>query len=194
MSPHPEGKKRIITIAGYLGSGKSSTARHVAEDLGYMHFSSGDLFRAIAAERGITIEEINKAAELEKEIDYMVDERLRSMNERERLVIDSRTAFHWIPQSYKVYLSLDPHVAAERIYKQIKEKGREVQHADSVEHVFKNTQERIASEYRRYQDLYQLDVSDMSRYDLVIDTAQYDLETVVAMVIKAYREWIENKV
>lgn len=193
MTPHPETKKRIITIAGYLGSGKSSTATRVAKELGYTHFSSGDLFRAIAAERGLSIEEINRAAELEKEIDYTVDKRLREMNESERMVIDSRTAFHWISASFKVYLALDPYVAAERIYKQIKNKGREVQYADSVEHVFEASQERIASEYKRYQDLYQLDVSDLSQYDLVIDTAKYDLDTVAGMVVKAYREWVGNK-
>ncbi|HEY0011139.1 MAG TPA: AAA family ATPase [Candidatus Paceibacterota bacterium] len=192
MNPHP--KKRIITIAGFLGSGKSSTARCVATELGYTHFSSGDLFRAVAAERGLSIEEINKAAELEKEIDYTVDKRLREMNDSERLVIDSRTAFHWIPASFKVYLSLDPHIASERIYKQIQAKGRTSQHAESVEDVYNATLERIASETKRYQDLYQLNVNDLSQYDLVIDTEHNDLDTVVGMVIKEYREWIANKV
>lgn len=190
MTSHPESKKRIITIAGYLGSGKSSTARLVAKELGYTHFSSGDLFRAIAAERGLSIEEINKTAELEKEIDYKVDARLRKMGEGDRMVIDSRTAFHWMPASFKVYLTLDPHTAAERIYSHIRKEGREVQEADSVEDVFRATQERVASERKRYQNLYQLDVGDMSHYDLVIDTGKNDLETVVGMVLKAYREWV----
>ncbi len=69
-------KKKIITIAGLPGSGKSSTAKGVAVALGYEHFSSGDLFRKIAAERGLTIEEINLVAEKQKEIDHQVDERL----------------------------------------------------------------------------------------------------------------------
>jgi cytidylate kinase len=192
MNTHP--KKRIITIAGQLGSGKSSTAKRVASELGYTHFSSGDLFRAVATERNVSVEEINKMAELEKEIDFTVDKRLREMNDQERLVIDSRTAFHWIPSSFKVYLSLNPHIAAERIFNQIKNSGRASQSGESVEHVFKLTQERVASENKRYQDLYQLDVSDQGQYDLIIDTEHNDLDTVVLMVIKGYREYIDNRV
>ena len=42
------GKSTIITITGLPGSGKSSTAKRVAEILAYKHFSSGDLFPAVS--------------------------------------------------------------------------------------------------------------------------------------------------
>ncbi len=56
-------KKEIITICGSLGSGKSSTAKLVAQKLKYQHFSSGDFMRKIALERGITLNELNVQAE-----------------------------------------------------------------------------------------------------------------------------------
>ena len=106
-------RKQIITIAGSLGSGKSSTARAVASALGFRHFSSGDLFRQLAAGRGESIEAMNISAEAQRDIDLKVDNLLREMYRTdERLVIDSRMAWHWMPLSFKVFLVLDPNTAA----------------------------------------------------------------------------------
>lgn len=182
-------KASIITIAGSQGSGKSSTAKLVAKELGFRHFSSGDLFREIAKERGLSIEAINLTAEAQKEIDYAVDEKLKSMSAESGLVIDSRLAFHWIPTSFKVFLSLDPDTAAERIYNHITTEGRTSQTAQSVEEVRANIDIRIVSERKRYHDLYQLDPTDPKHFDLVIDTKSNDLETVSRMVIDGYKEW-----
>lgn len=184
-------KSKIITFAGTLGSGKSSTAKRVAAELGYRHFSGGDLFRAMAAERGITIEEINERAELEQEIDHAVDERQRQMADESDLVIDSRLAFHWMPNSFKVFLDLDPHAAAERIHAQIQREGRASQSGESVEEIYAETIRRKESEIRRYTTLYNIDIYDSSHYDTVIDTQHHDLQAVVEMVIAQYRAWLE---
>lgn len=181
-------KPRIITIAGALGSGKSSTARLVATELGFKHFSSGDLFRQIAKERGVTVEEINQKAELEHEIDLATDERLRSMAHEDGLVIDSRLAFHWIPDSFKVFLSLPSEVAATRIFNHIKKEGRESESGNSVEEVLASIISRRESEVKRYANLYQIDVNDTSPFNLVVDTETNDLHSVVSIVIEEYKK------
>lgn len=181
-------KPRIITIAGSLGSGKSSTAKRVAAELGFKHFSSGDLFRAIAKERGVTVEEINQEAELEHEIDLATDERLRSMTNDDGLVIDSRLAFHWMPDSFKVFLALAPEDAAERIFNHIQKEGRESQSGDSIESVLTATLSRRESEIKRYQNLYQIDVNDMSPFDLVVDTKANNLDQVVSIVLEEFKK------
>jgi len=184
-------KKRIITIAGFPGSGKSSTARGVAHSLGYEHFSSGDLFRKMAADRGLTVEEINFTAEKQKEIDREVDELLaRIGREKDSFVIDSRIAFHWIPKSFKVFLDLDPRRAAERTFAHIQKNGRVSQTAVSVEEVQANTRRRIESEQKRYRSLYNLDFMDKSQFDLVVDTAANNLEQVIRHVITEYQKWL----
>lgn len=183
-------KKTIITVAGAVGSGKSSTAKAVAAELGYKHFSSGDLFRTIAKERGLSIEAINLTAEEQKEIDHQVDELLQKMGKEEQdIVIDSRLAWHWMPDSFKVYLTLDTDTAAERIYNHIKKEGRVSQDAESVTEVRKNIDIRVTSERKRYQNLYGLELTDPSHYDLVIDTKNNDLPTVTMMVLEAYQAW-----
>ncbi len=184
-------KKNIITITGFPGSGKSSTAKNVAARLGYEHFSSGDLFRKMAAERGSSIEEINFTAEKQKEIDFEVDKLLEKMGEeKSNFVIDSRMAFHWIPFSFKVFLDLDPRIAAERTFAQIQKEGRESQTGSSAEEVYENTLKRLESERKRYQNLYNVDIGDKSNFDLVVDTEKNNLEKVVNIVADAYKKWI----
>lgn len=47
MSPLPDRSSLVVAIDGPAASGKSSTARWVAERLGYRHVDSGALYRAI---------------------------------------------------------------------------------------------------------------------------------------------------
>jgi cytidylate kinase len=184
-------KKRIITIAGFPGSGKSSTAKSVAQTLGYEHFSSGDLFRKMAAERGLTVEGINFAAEKQQALDYEVDELLQQFGTgKEKLVIDSRMAFHWIPDSFKVFLELDERVAAERTFVHIQQEGRTGQQGSSVEEIYENTKKRMESERKRYWDLYRVDYTDKSQFDLVIDTGRHGPGEVVNIIVAEYQKWL----
>lgn len=185
-------KSRIITIAGSLGSGKSSTGKRLAAELGYEHKSSGDFFRQMAKDRGISIEEINKVAEGDDSIDHATDAWLKELANGQDLVIDSRLAYHWMPNSYKVFLELAPEIAAERIYAHISKEGRESQSADSVAHVLAATKERRQDELRRWKNMYGVDLEDKSRYDLVVDTSKHDLEGVVRIVLEQYREWLKT--
>ncbi|MEK7613605.1 MAG: (d)CMP kinase [Patescibacteria group bacterium] len=186
-------KKSIITIAGAVGSGKSTTAKRVAELLAYKHFSSGDLFRAIARDRGLSVEALNLTAEEQTEIDHQVDELLKKMGRDDNhLVIDSRLAFHWMPQSFKVYLSLNPDTAAERIFHHLQTEGRVSQTASSVEEVRQNIATRVESEKKRYKNLYAVDVTDTTPFNLVIDTKENTLDRVVETIISSYQDWKKN--
>jgi CMP/dCMP kinase len=183
-------KKRIITIAGSVGSGKSSTAKAVAAALGFQHFSSGDLFRKIAAERGQSIEAMNISAEMQRDIDLKVDGLLQQMyGTEDGLVIDSRMAWHWMPSSFKVFLILDPNTAAERIFNQVRGEGRMSEDAASVRQARKSIRRRAASEQKRYAALYRVNPTEPLNFDLVINTKHNDLKTVTAIVLAAYQAW-----
>lgn len=187
-------KKEIITICGGLGSGKSSTAKKVAQLLGFKHFSSGDFFRQVGLELGLSVTETNIRAETDPKIDEMTDQKLRDMNNAEKVVIDSRTAYHWIPNSFKVYLDLPVEIAKERILNSIKEdKLREQsEQVKTKEEVLNKMTERFISEQKRYWDLYKIDNTDKSQFDLIIDTNKNNLEEVVNEIILNYKKWIKN--
>jgi len=184
-------KKRLITLAGSPGSGKSSTAKAVAAALGFRHFSSGDVFRQLAAERGESIEAMNISAEAQRDIDLQVDNLLQEKYRSEDgLVIDSRMAWHWMPASFKVFLLLDPGTAAERIFADVREGGRIGEDAASVQQVRRSIERRFASEQRRYAALYGVNPTDPLNFDVVFNTKHNDLPTVTAMVTAAYAAWI----
>jgi cytidylate kinase len=187
-------KKHIITIAGKPGSGKSTTSHKVAAVLNYNHFSSGDLFREVAKERSLDINEINTVAESEKDIDHAVDERLRTIGENDnKVVIDSRMAWHWMPQSFKVYLDLELHDAATRIIKGMDPARLAVEEIPEDPTAYtKLLQERLNSEIRRYQDLYRANPYDPSNYDLVVDTLNNDPDQVTEIIVTNYREWLST--
>ena len=186
-------KKEIITIAGSPGSGKSSTAKAIAAVLGFQHFSSGDFFRQLAVGRGQSIEAMNISAEMQRDIDLKVDNLLQQMyRSADRLVIDSRMAWHWMPASFKVFLVLDPATAAERIFAQLQAAARLSEDAASVEEVRRSIDRRAASEQKRYAALYDVNATDPLNFDVVINTKDNDLNTVAAMVGAAYQAWRGN--
>ncbi|HBA45760.1 hypothetical protein A2W67_01615 [Candidatus Nomurabacteria bacterium RIFCSPLOWO2_02_40_28] len=187
-------KKEIITICGGLGSGKSSTAKKVAQTLGYKHFSSGDFFREVGLKLGLSVNEVNIRAETDPRIDEMTDQKLRDMGKENKVVIDSRTAYHWIPESFKVYLDLPTEIAKGRILNSVKaDKLREQsEQVSTSEEVFQKMHERFQSEQKRYWDLYKINNTDKNQFDLVVDTNKNNLEQVVAIVVSEYKKWREK--
>jgi cytidylate kinase len=51
-------------------------------------------------------------------------------------------------------------------------------------------QERFSSEQKRFSDLYKINNTDMSQYDLVVDTNKNNLKQVVEIIVKEYGKWI----
>lgn len=185
-------KKHIITIAGRPGSGKSITSKKLARELGFEHFSSGDLFRKLGEEQGLDVLHTNLNAEQNKSIDLAVDAKLREIGEtQDNLVIDSRTAWHWMPQSFKVFLNLDLDVAAQRIIANMDEERMKSENVPGDNHAYAlQLQERLDSETRRYKSLYEIDPYDTANYDLVVDTDKNSIDDVVAIIRDAYQRWI----
>lgn len=192
-------KKHIITIAGKPGSGKSSTAKLLAERLGYDHFSSGDLFREIARNRGQNVKQANLDAEGKKldddNIDHLVDQRLRDIGQHENnKVIDSRTAWHWIPDAFKVFIDLDLTIAAERIIDSMQDAdvaGERNEHIPtSSEKYAVELEERLQSEARRYDGQYGINPYVLSNYNLVVNSGNQTLEEVTNEILAAYEAWL----
>jgi cytidylate kinase len=188
-------KQHIITIAGRPGSGKSSTGKAVAAALGYQHFSSGDLFRSLGKDRGIDVLQANLSAEDNDELDVLVDGRLREMGaNQDHLVVDSRTAWHWMPNSFKVFLDLDLKTAAERILESIdgdRLTSEQIHHQPEKYEVL--LKHRLDSENRRYKMLYGIEPHDKTNYDLVVNTATSSLDEVIKLVLEEYKKWLKNK-
>jgi cytidylate kinase len=173
----------LITISGPAGSGKSTVAGGLAEILGYEHVSGGDLFRALADERGLTPLELNRLAEKDEAIDRDLDRRQRELAaEADDLVLESRLA-GWMAGEYadfRVWLDAPLDVRADRIA------DREDK---TVETAREETVERAESEALRYESYYDIDIDALDIYDLSINTARLSPDAVLEVVetaIEAY--------
>ncbi|MCA9365337.1 cytidylate kinase family protein [Candidatus Kaiserbacteria bacterium] len=189
-------KKHIITISGKPGSGKSSTADKVAELLGYTRHSSGDIVRNILHDKGMTLSEYNKKAVEDHSLDDEVDERLRSLRNKNDIVVDSRLGFYWIPESFKVYLDLNIEVATARIYKdavtnKMRTKSGEV--ASSLGDITEIVSDRMNNERNRFKAMYNVDPYNKANFDLVIDTSRHSPQTVALVVFDNYRKWLKTE-
>lgn len=173
----------LITISGPAGSGKSTAAAGLAEALGYEHVSGGDVFRALADDRGMTPLELNRAAEEDDTIDRDLDRRLREVaTTRDGVVLESRLA-GWLAGEYadlRFWFDAPVAVRAERIADR---EGKPVDRARE------ETLRRETSERKRYLEYYDIDIDDLSIYDAVYNTARWApdrfLDALVA-TIEAY--------
>ena len=167
----------LLTISGPAGSGKSTAAAALAETLNYDHVSGGDIFRDLADERDLTPLELNKQAEEDDDIDRDLDRRLREMAAaRDDLVLESRLA-GWMAgehADFRVWLDAPLSVRAERIA------DREDK---SVDLARTETRARSESEARRYLEYYDIDIEELTIYDLAVNTARLSPEAVIDVIL-----------
>ena len=188
-------KKEIITISGLPGSGKSSTADKVAQTLNYARFSSGDFMRRLALKKGITLNELSKIAENDNGyIDNQIDNEVTKLNNTEKIVVDSRLAFHFLNNSFKVFLDLAPEISKNRVINNLKtnQLRAQTEGLNNPEEVYEKIIERLNSEKKRYKELYNLDYTQKENFDLVIDTEKNNLDQVVNIILAEYKKWLEN--
>lgn len=192
-------KRHIITICGVNGSGKSTAAKGISATLEYPHFSAGDFMREMAKEKGISLAELGSFAERDVEIDKEIDRRQKEyMDTHDNFVIDSRLGWYFAPDSFKVFLSLDPKISAERVFADMQskkvERANEMSNSIvSVEEIQEKQAERFESERSRYEGYYGIkNHFDLSHFDLVIDTAKNSIPEVQKIILDGYKKWLEN--
>lgn len=172
----------IISFGGSIGSGKSGLTRRLSEKLGWPAYDIGDIRRKIAAERGMTLEEYNKLGEKDPSTDLEVDEyQTRLGKEQDNFIISGRTSWYFIPHSIKIFLKVDPKIGAQRVFKDLqgRNEGGDLR---SVEDVVAANIRRVASDQKRYQQYFNIDVYNEANYDYVIDTSDITEEEAFAKV------------
>ncbi len=178
-----------ISLAGDLGSGKSTVANILIDTLGAEYYSTGAIVRSIAAKRGMSVVELNIYMETHPEIDHEIDDGLVALSDKpEALIIDSRMAWHFTRGTFKVYLSTDPEVSALRIMGA----NRIGEHAASLEDTVRETRARRESEKKRYFEQYGVDIKDLSNYSLVVDTTYATPGEVADCILAGFAEWQRN--
>ncbi len=164
----------IITVGGLIGSGKTTVAKALAKTFKLKHISAGEVFRSMAEERGISLEELTKLAEKNHDLDREVDEKQKKLATG-NAVVDGRLSGWLLGADLKIWLKAPLEVRVRRV---VKREGK------GFEQVVEETKRREESEIKRYREIYKIDISDMSPYDAVINTSLWDAEEVVSIAAK----------
>ena len=179
-----------ISLAGDLGSGKSTVSDIIIKAIGGEYYSTGAIVRSIAAKRGMSVVELNVYMETHPEIDNEIDDGLVQLAKIDKpLIIDSRMAWHFTPGTFKVYLSTDPEISAIRIMNA----NRKGEHAATLEATVAETKARRESEKNRYMTQYGVNIMDLSNYDLVVDTSYATPDEVAECILSSFEKWKADK-
>ncbi len=179
----------IVTIGGIPGSGKTTLSKFLKEELGWNWYYMGSIFRNIANEKGLTLNELHELAKKNPEIDHEIDAYQKKLGEeQDNFIMEGRTSFYFIPHSFKVYLSVDLYVAAKRILDDTKINENRNEQYDSLEHSYRELKRRMELESAQYKREYGFDNHDTSNYDLVIDTTNISPREVEQRVLSEIKK------
>lgn len=168
-----------ITISGTPGSGKSTVASLLKDKTGINYVYSGMIFRELAEKHNMSLEEFGKYCEGNSKIDKELDDRQLEILNKGNVILEGRLA-GWLAHlnkvsALKVMIRTDIDTRAKRI---VKREGGDVK--VRKEEITK----REKSEELRYKKYYNIDLKDISIYDLVIDSKEKTPEEIVDLIIK----------
>lgn len=206
-------RNKIITISGEPVSGKSTMVKNLIkkyQELGYqVHvISTGQVFRKIAKAEYLKMYPDKKDVNLSdiqsdetfvakrNEIDSLVDGEMKQIGNQinsvekpnDVFIIDSRLAWHNIPTSFAIRLTVGEKIAGRRVFEDTT-RGSEDTY-QSVEEATEKTRQRKLGEIERYKKRYGVDLTNPENYDLIVDTSFSDSDELAQIIIKgeeAYR-------
>lgn len=178
----------IITISGTPGSGKSTVAKLLAQQLQFDYVDIGLWRRTEAKNRGMTLAEFNEwAIEHPEEGDKIFDIKQQKMGfEKDNFICDGYVSFHFIPHSLKFLIICDEEESVKRIFKRNAEKkrlGNDDTPTDSIDILREQYKKRLFNDTNRYKQAYGIVYTDPSHFDAVIDSTNLTIEEVVQKMV-----------
>ena len=160
-----------ILLSGLSGTGSTTAAKRIAADLGLDYVYGGQIFRNLARERGIALEELAESLETNPELEQEIDRRLIEAARGEDVLVEGRTIGWILPAkvpALRIWLTCD-----------LPERLRRVEDRDRHPRSAENLLRREASDNRRYRALYGIEEEDFRPFDLVLDTTNLSVDEVV---------------
>ncbi len=170
----------LVTVSGPPGSGTTTTGEHVAARLELDLVPGGEVFRAMAVERGMSLPVFGRYATDHPEVDVELDARLALRARAGSVVLESRLA-GWIAHNEKLaavtaWIDCDPEIRARRVAER---EGVDVARAMA------DNDERQLVERARYLALYGIDMADLAIYDLVLDSGVLRPDELADQIVAA---------
>lgn len=179
-----------ITITGAIGSGKSSTAKQLVKLLDADFISTGGMFRQFAEEKGLTVSDAVKNKSVFDELDVKIDGFLTSFKSDKLTVIDSRLAWFFVPDTFKVYLTCDTEVAALRL---LNATDRVAQRYTTLDEAILDIKNRNELELTQWVSKYSIECNILHThgYNALVDTTNLTVNETAIKIASLYEDYVK---
>ena len=168
----------LISVGGLPGSGTSTVCEILEERTGLEYIYAGRIFREMAEEKGMTLEEFSTFCEKDDTVDRELDKRMMEKAKRGDAILEGRMVGPLLKEEgidgLKVYMHAPLDVRARRVMERDGGPLKETMEKMSL---------REKSERMRYNRYYGMDPTDKSHYDLVIDSSQISPDEEADLII-----------
>jgi len=164
----------IIAVWGFTGSGKNTLGELLAKELGYKLVSP--TFKDLAAREGISLMEFQERAARDHSIDKKFDELLKEEVKKSKgnCIITTWLGPWMINCDVRIKIDVPAEVRAKRIAKRDNM---------SIEQARKHVEERDRQNIERYKQVYGIDITDDSIFDLQLDGEHNSPEQLLKIVM-----------
>ncbi|MFZ4454659.1 MAG: cytidylate kinase family protein [Bacteroidales bacterium] len=171
-----------ITLSGNAGTGKTTIAKTISEQLKFEFISIGNFTREYAkAKFNMNINDFQLKCLQEPELDNIIDIRFSDLcNQKDGIVADYRLGFYFIKGAFNVLLKVSDDVAFNRI--NYANRTDELTDKESIG-------KRNHDMKQRFIDKYDIDYTDEKNYSLIINTDNYSPTEVSKLIITKFHQY-----
>jgi cytidylate kinase len=175
----------IITISGLHGTGKSTIAKLVAEKLKIQHYSTGQVFRDLALEMNMGLEEFTNYVEKNPDIDKKLDNKILEIAQKGNIIIDSQLSSYILKNiaDFKILLTCSLETRVKRMSERDK---------SSYDEKLQETMVREKSELERFKRLYGINLGNQEElnrmYDLIINTENLSVDEILEKILSSLKK------
>lgn len=164
-----------IVISGMAGAGKSTIGKALSETLCMDFFSAGSFARKYAKiNYGLDINSFQLLCKLNPYIDKQIDDEILKLCSKSKdIILDYRLGPKFLDDALNIYLQ----VSEKEAYGRINKANRTGEKTSLLDISKRNNQMR-----KRFIKKYNFDFSDLSHYDLIINTEKYSIQEITRII------------
>ena len=171
-----------VTISGAPGSGTSTLVSKIQQSTGWNSLNGGEVFRTEAKRRNLSVVEFSELCKQDLDVDRSLDKLLKDAMTKSGgpEIIESRLAGWWAHElainCLRVWVDTSDEERARRV--QNREGG-------SFEQRLTESAARQSADKERYRALYDINLDEMTPYNLVVNADNLTADGVFSIVKSA---------
>ena len=166
----------------------SSLRELLQKEYNFEIVSAGSIMREMASSKGLSILDFQKGlgdSLADNYIDQAIIAKNNSIKDTTNVIFDSRLAWHFLPETFKIFIVVSPHEAALRTYlTRVNDDEKYANLQDTIDGLV----ERRVLENKRYKKIYGINCEDLNNYDLVIDTSYISALEATDIIMECYKK------